>query len=66
MDDAVRILILSFIKVPLHLTWIKRLKTIRLYLKTFIDIAQVLDIVLNCLRSLLFHGEQANWFHVLG
>jgi hypothetical protein len=56
--DSLRILILLFLDLALHLLRIKVLKAVGLYLESIVEVSQVVYVVVHNLRSLLFFGER--------
>ena len=57
MYDSICILIFPFLQMPLNLLWVERLETIWLKLETFIEILQILYVILYSLRPLLFNSQ---------
>ena len=57
MDDPVSVLILSLLEVPLDHFGIVGLQAVWLDLEAFVYFLHVLNVILNCLSSLLLDGQ---------
>lgn len=60
MHDSISVLILPFIEVPLDLTGVEGLQTVGLNLESLVYIGDVLNVVVDCLGSLLLNCYQAS------
>lgn len=59
MHDPVCVLVLPLVQMALHLAWIEGLQAVRLELEAIIEVLDVLDVVMDSLRPLLLHSEEA-------
>ena len=55
--DSLRVLVLLLLYLALNLLWIEALEAVSLDLETVVEVCKVVDVVMDCLRSLLFFSQ---------
>ena len=55
--DSLRVLVLLLLDLALNLLWVEALEAVSLDLETVVEVCKVVDVVMDCLRSLLFFSQ---------